>query len=200
MTRRLTHSVGQVKGRIVHFSSFFPDLNLNQVESLDAKLSGGKGSSVKHASRMPFPSRLASSLFQTLFGNRQPKQDKDKADAAQQLDAAEQRRLAEQRREEELAAAAAAAQAQEASSAAAKVQLEKEALKRAEEAAAAAVRKKEWCVFPLFVYGTPSPFIMSQSDVLTDAPCAPPSIDPSKGGRLLHLMMRKKGFRRLRHK
>ena len=155
MTRRLTHSVEvsssvqAFKRRIVHFSSFFPD-------QLDAKLSGGKGSSVKHASRMPFPSRLASSLFQTLFGNRQPKQDKDKADAAQQLDAAEQRRLAEQRREEELAAAAAAAQAQEASSAAAKVQLEKEALKRAEEAAAAAVRKKEWCVFPLFVYVTPS--------------------------------------------
>ena len=164
MTRRLTHSVGQVKGRIVHFSSFFPDLNLNQVESLDAKLSGGKGSLVKHASRMPFPSRLASSLFQTLFGNRQPKQDKDKAEAAQQLDAAEQRRLAEQRREEELAAAAAAAQAQEASSAAAKVQLEKEALKRAEEAAAAAVRKKEWCVFPLFAFATPSPFTIRRSD------------------------------------
>ena len=104
---------------------------------------------------MPFPSRLASSLFQTLFGNRQPKQDKDKAEAAQQLDA-EQRRLAEQRREEELAAAAAAAQAQEACAAAAKVQLEKEALRRAEEAAAAAVRKKEWCVcLPTrFAYGT----------------------------------------------
>ena len=151
---------------------------------------------------MPFPSRLASSLIQTLFGNRQPRQDKDKAEAAQQLDA-EQRRLAEQRREEELAAAAAAAQAQEACAAAAKVQLEKEALKRAEEAAAAAVRKKEWCVFPLFAFATPSPFIISyvsQSDVLTDAPCAPPSIDPSKGGRLLHLMMRKAGFRKLRHK